>query len=172
MNNSKKILIYGYGNPGRQDDGVGVLFAEQLNEWVKNNEIKNIDFDSNYQLNIEDAETISSYDTVFFVDASTKKEINNFEISSIKPNTDVSFTMHAVSPGFILNLCSEISKNCPEAFIIEIRGYEWEFQKSLDKRTQSNLQKTLEFAKNILKEYSIKNEIEQIDIKSFLNIKQ
>ena len=35
----KKILLYGYGNPGRQDDGLGVLLVEELEKWSKINQI-------------------------------------------------------------------------------------------------------------------------------------
>ena len=51
----RKILVYGYGNPGRQDDGLGVALVEELEQWVATEKIPGLDFDSNYQLNAEDA---------------------------------------------------------------------------------------------------------------------
>ena len=60
----KKVLIYGYGNPGRQDDALGILLVEKMELWAKENGLGFIDFDSNYQLNIEDAMAISEYDIV------------------------------------------------------------------------------------------------------------
>jgi hydrogenase maturation protease len=154
MNNLPKILFYGYGNPGRQDDGVGISFTEQLSDWVKLKDFQNIDFDSNYQLNIEDAENISSYDIVIFVDASQEKDISDFDISLVKPNSEVNFTMHAVSPSFILNLCSEIKKQPPQSLLLQIKGYKWEFQKPLSKNANLNLQKAIIFIKNKLEKYS------------------
>ncbi|NJN27298.1 MAG: hypothetical protein HC819_15640 [Cyclobacteriaceae bacterium] len=44
----KKVLIYGYGNPGRQDDAVGVMCAQELEKWATDLRFKFIDFDSNY----------------------------------------------------------------------------------------------------------------------------
>ena len=35
----KKILIYGYGNPGRQDDGLGTMLVERLEQRVLANQI-------------------------------------------------------------------------------------------------------------------------------------
>ena len=29
-----RILIYGYGNPGRQDDGLGIRLSEELENWA------------------------------------------------------------------------------------------------------------------------------------------
>jgi Ni,Fe-hydrogenase maturation factor len=29
-----KILVYGFGNPGRQDDGLGIFFVNEFEKWV------------------------------------------------------------------------------------------------------------------------------------------
>ncbi len=34
-----QILVYGYGNPGRQDDGLGVELVRRLEEWAVENEV-------------------------------------------------------------------------------------------------------------------------------------
>ncbi|MCK4515905.1 MAG: hypothetical protein KAU31_11640, partial [Spirochaetaceae bacterium] len=70
-----KILIYGIGNPGRQDDGLGALLVEEIQRAaIPGASIPGTDhelsFDANYQLNIEDAEAISRHDIVVFADAS------------------------------------------------------------------------------------------------------
>jgi len=64
-----QILIYGFGNPGREDDGLGIELARRLEDWSKKSGLPGITFDSNYQLNIEDAEVISEKDLVIFADA-------------------------------------------------------------------------------------------------------
>ena len=63
-----KILIYGYGNPGRQDDGLGNAFTNRIQEWVAIEGLHDFHFDSNYQLNIEDAEAIAGNRFYRFVD--------------------------------------------------------------------------------------------------------
>lgn len=171
MNKLPKILFYGYGNPGRQDDGVGVAFTEQISEWVKMKAWHNIDFDSNYQLNIEDADNISPYDLVIFADATQKKNISDFDIDLVKPNSEVNFTMHAVSPGFILNLCSEMKKQLPQTFLLQIKGYEWEFQQSISENAKANLQKALKFIKTILSDFLVKYKYGTVNFKTFLNQK-
>jgi Ni,Fe-hydrogenase maturation factor len=52
----KKVLIYGYGNPGRRDDGLGIKMSELIAHWSEAHHLEQIEVDSNYQLNIEDAE--------------------------------------------------------------------------------------------------------------------
>ena len=155
-----KILFYGYGNPGRQDDALGILFCDHLEKWVRENKIKEICFDSNYQLNIEDADTIAGYDLVFFVDASMES-VKEFTISEIEQsNAQVEFTMHAISPGVVLNLCSQIYSNrVPMCVLIHIKGFEWDldFEKGLSKKAKNNLKLVLGFIKNemsLVKQYS------------------
>jgi len=76
----KKILVYGYGNPGRQDDALGVRLAENIEQWVQDDHIENVEVDYNYQLNIEDSDRVSKSDIVIFADASIE-EIDDFIFS-------------------------------------------------------------------------------------------
>src|ERR1035438_7128927 len=102
------ILVYGYGNPGRQDDALGVRLAENIEQWVMDEHIQNVEVDCNYQLNIEDADRVSKADIVIFADASIE-EIDDFIFSQVNPdNSTIEFTMHAVSPAFVLDLCRKL----------------------------------------------------------------
>ncbi|MBN2683052.1 MAG: hydrogenase maturation protease [Bacteroidales bacterium] len=146
-----KILVYGYGNPGRMDDGLGNAVIEQLEEWAENEGITNIDFDSNYQLNIEDADTISPYETVIFVDAS-EEPIEGFILTEVdSSDAKIEFTMHAVSTSYILDLCKKMYKKAPKTYLLHIKGYEWEFAEELSEQAKENLKNALDFLKNILK---------------------
>ena len=147
MTEDKSILIYGYGNPGRQDDGIGNEFVEIIEKWIAENGIKNVYTDSNYQLNIEDADTISSKDIVVFVDA-TIEEIDDFYIDRVNPSdAKVEFTMHAVSSAFVVNLCNEIYGKFPECYLIHIKGYEWDFAEGLTDKAKENMLKAVEYVK-------------------------
>jgi hydrogenase maturation protease len=146
----KKILIYGYGNPGRQDDGLANELVELVQSWAQLQGLENIDCDSNYQLNIEDGETISHYDIVIFADASIEA-IEDFYWSKIDPSdSKVEFSMHAVSPAYVLDLCQKIYKQFPEAFLLHIKGYEWEFMGEITTQARLNLEKAFDFLKNYL----------------------
>jgi hydrogenase maturation protease len=144
-----QILIYGYGNPGRQDDGLGNHFVEMAKEWAAEQGLKNIMFDSNYQLNIEDAAEITGKDIVIFVDASLE-EIDDFVLDEITPDAKVEFSMHAVSASYVVHLCKEIYPECPAAWLLHIKGYEWEFREGLTEQALDNCQKAFEYLKPIL----------------------
>jgi len=47
-----EILIYGYGNSGRQDDGLGNEFIKRMEKWVRSEELT-----EDSRLNLEKALT-------------------------------------------------------------------------------------------------------------------
>lgn len=144
-----KILLYGYGNPGRQDDGLGNAFIDKIEDWTKENKIENIDLDSNYQLNIEDADAISNYDIAIFIDASVE-EIDDFCVTKVSEESEITFTTHAASPGYIYDLCKQIYKTAPPTYLVHIKGYEWAFREGLTEKAIENLNLALEYMKPLL----------------------
>lgn len=139
MSAGKKILLYGYGNPGRQDDGLGDALVQRVSEWILSQGIDGVDCDSNFQLQVEDAATIKQYDEVFFVDASMDEQVESFSITPLEADGQTSFTMHSVSPGFILFLCEKLFESCPKAWLVQIRGYSWEMEEELSPGARHNL---------------------------------
>ncbi len=136
---AKRLLIYGYGNPGRQDDGLGNAVVEKLGKWIEENGIEDVDIDSNYQLNIEDADTIKDYKTVIFVDA-TIEDIDNFKMTRVEASdASIEFTMHAVSPSFVLDLCKKLYNKTPDTYLLHIKGYEWDFAEGLSTWAERNM---------------------------------
>jgi hydrogenase maturation protease len=151
-----KILIYGYGNPGREDDGLGIELTKRLEKWSRQSGLEGIEFDTNYQLNIEDAETISTKDIVVFIDASTE-EIEDFILTEVTGEKDVSFTTHAASPGYIVKLCSDLFGKSPQVYLLHIKGYQWEFREGFSEKAEINLQKASNFMKDYLVNLRNKN---------------
>jgi hydrogenase maturation protease len=146
-----KILVYGYGNPGRQDDGLGAALVEQLDAWLAIHPELNVTTDCNYQLNIEDVAAIAGSDLVIFVDATLDEEVVNFRFETVKPSdARVEFTMHAVSPSFVLDLCGKILGTRPQAYLLQIRGYTWDFEERISDMAQQNLQAALDYLKHYL----------------------
>lgn len=146
---SFQILVYGYGNPGREDDGLGIELVRRLEEWAKEIEFPEIAFDSNYQLNIEDAETIAERDMVIFADASTE-EIDDFIFTEVGAENNVTFTTHAASPGYIVKLCTDLFGKYPEVYLLHIKGYQWDFNEGLSEKAKDNLEKALAFIEDYL----------------------
>jgi len=129
-----KLLVYGYGNPARMDDGLGIAFAERIEE--KN--YPNIKTDSNYQLNAEDALQIADHDIVIFADASLTAP-EPYKCNILKPSDTIKFTTHAMSGDSVLALCNELYNKSPYTFLLELKGYEWDIGETLSQHAKQNL---------------------------------
>lgn len=144
----KKILIYGFGNPGRNDDGLGNFLVESLEKDCEYNLV----FDTNYQINAEDSLLISQFDIVFFVDAS-ENEIESFKFSEVSPDLNIAFSTHAMTLGSVLSLCNELYSKFPQVYLLEIKGYDWDIGEHISKNALHNLEKAKEFLKKKIASY-------------------
>jgi hydrogenase maturation protease len=135
-------LIYGIGNGGRQDDGLGWAFIDRL-EQIRPR--PHACLRRTYQLSLEDADLISRYTRVLFVDATKDPAVESFSLSRPEPKLDFSFTSHAISVPSILATTQQCFEHVPDAYLLAIRGYEWELQQGLTSPAQHNLSQSLEF---------------------------
>lgn len=92
-----RVLVLGYGNPGREDDGLGAAAAAEIERmgW------SNVTVCDNYQLGIEDVVDIAAADVVWFIDAS-RNGLEPYSIHKLDPMMDITFTSHIVSPETLL----------------------------------------------------------------------
>lgn len=147
-----KTLFYGYGNPGRQDDGLGVALAKRL----ENAGIDGFEYAVNYQLNIEDAYEITRYDAVIFADASVEAG-EPFEFKRVLSSRDIAFTTHAMPASSVLALCEELFSKAPAAYILAIRGYEWDTVEALSMNAAANLEKAFDFMVSLTAQSSLES---------------
>lgn len=145
---AKNILVYGYGNPGREDDGLGPLFIDRLEKSGCPLEPR-MELHSSYQLNIEDALLVSGKDLAIFVDAS-REDIENFSFREIHASSRMSFFTHGLAAGDVLGLAHRLYNRRPAAYLLGIKGYSWEPVESLTPGARENLQKALSFLRNEL----------------------
>lgn len=135
-----RLFVYGFGNPGRQDDGLGPAIIDKL----ESDKVEGIIIDSNYQMNIEDAYNISQCDSVIFVDASIDAE-EPFSFYKIEPSAEITFTTHTMSPESVLALCKELYDKDMDAYVMAIKGYEWDFIEGFSSKAVSNFDKAYLF---------------------------
>jgi hydrogenase maturation protease len=133
-----RILVLGYGNPGRQDDGLGPAVAAEIGllGWP------NIKTQDNYQLNIEDVIDVAEHDIVWFVDAS-KTGTLPYTVQDLSAVSTLDFTSHFVRPEFILAIAEQYFGRQPRAYLLAIRGYEFEFVEELTDGARDNLRAAL-----------------------------
>ena len=129
-----RILVLGYGNPGRQDDGLGPAAAAEIEKlaWP------GVSVQDNYQLVIEDSADIAEHDVVWFVDAA-RCGAEPYEIRKLGAAHDIAFTSHWLKPETLLAITERYYDTTPEAYLLGIRGYEFEFLEGLTDRARCNL---------------------------------
>ena len=142
----KGILILGYGNPGRQDDGLGPALTETVECWG----LPDVAAEVSYQLNIEDAAVLADYEKVLFVDAS-RNGPEPYSFGEVKPASTVTFTTHSVPPESVLAICDDHFGPPPPAWALGIRGYEFGFGEELTPRARANLDKAIAFVQSLLR---------------------
>ena len=139
-------LIIGYGNVDRQDDGVGwhVLknIAGRLDHAVPDDpgasieiETPLVDLQFILQIYPELAETISHYKRVCFVDAHTSDIPEEISWVDLSPEYEKSPLTHHMSPRTVLSICATIYGVIPEAILVSVRGFHFQFERDLSVKT-------------------------------------
>ena len=115
---------------------MGPAFAEQIQAL----ELPGVSVESNYQLNIEDAELISKFELVVLADASVDaSEPFDFMPMHSKPPV-VGFSSHSITAESLLGLAEELFNAAPQAYAMAIRGYEFNaFGEVLSEAATGNL---------------------------------
>jgi hydrogenase maturation protease len=147
-----RILVYGYGNPGRLDDGLGPAAADALAA----EGLPDVTVDANYQLSVEDAAAVAAHDVVVFVDADTSGP-EPFWFDRLQPRRETSFSTHSVSPQAVLALAEDLLGGRAEGYVMGIRGYEFNgFGEGLSARAATNLAAAIAFLREALEERRFK----------------
>ena len=133
---NRSILLIGYGNPARGDDGLGPALAELF----ERSDLPGLTVDADYQLTVEDAAEAARHDVVVFVDASLNGP-EPFWIKRLEPAAGgVGFSSHGVQPEAVLALARELFGAQPEAYLVGIRGYDFRmFRSALTPKARQNL---------------------------------
>jgi hydrogenase maturation protease len=146
MMNMDKVLIFGYGNFDRQDDGVAwhVLAAVSRRlgcavppspdeEFPLTGESP--DFRFELQLTPELAETVAQYDRVCFVDAHTGALPNDVNVEELTGEYQSSPFTHHITASTVLSFAATLYGARPAAILVSVRGYEFGFERALSPST-------------------------------------
>jgi hydrogenase maturation protease len=141
-----RVLIVGFGNPDRQDDGVGWQVVQRLAERLGRTAIETIDGDAcaaepspvlmcTLQLVPEMAETLRCFERVCFVDAHTGAYADDLRFEPLHPDFQTSPFTHHLTPESLLQLALSLHGRAPEAVVCSVRGYEFGFGHTLSEPT-------------------------------------
>ena len=133
---TKDVLLIGFGNPGRLDDGLGPALARAVEEL----DLPGLTVEADYQLTVEDAAQAAEHGAVVFADADVSGP-EPFWVRRIYPGSShLSFSSHSVEPRAVLSLAKELFNAEPEGYVLGIRGYAFnEFGETLSEKARANL---------------------------------
>lgn len=142
MTMEKRILVLGYGNPGRCDDGLGPALAAR----VEALNIPGVRVESAHQLNVEDASTVAEYDVVVFLDACLCAPPPYF-MRALEPRTGtMEFTTHSLAPEGVMGLVQDVLKADTKGYALAVRGYDFHtFGDEISPEAADNLEAALTF---------------------------
>jgi hydrogenase maturation protease len=142
----QRVLIIGFGNPGRADDGLGPALAARVEAWAP----AGVEVESDYQLAIEHAQQVAGHDLVIFADADASAEAP-FRLRRVRPEPAPSFTSHAVSPGAVLALAESCFGRAPEAWLLGLPAADLQsFREGLTEEGQQSLAAAEAFLRDLL----------------------
>jgi hydrogenase maturation protease len=134
-------ILFGIGNSGRSDDGLGWAFLDRIQQ---DTEFPG-QIEYRYQLQIEDAELISRADHVVFVDSYQGELSGGFQWKPCEASADAAFTSHVLPPGVVMCLCQELYGKTPRADLLLIQGASWGLQAGMSPEAEARLDHALQF---------------------------
>jgi hydrogenase maturation protease len=131
------VLILGYGNPLRGDDGVGWHAAELLLE-------RSVELDAEvtscHQLMPELAEPVSRAERVIFIDARIGQPPGRVEVSEVAVRASEYPTFsHHLDPATLVALAQGLFGRAPQAWILTVTGESFAHTDRLSASVRSSL---------------------------------
>ena len=138
------LLVIGYGNTLRNDDGVGPRVAEA----VEALSLPGVTTLICQQLSPEHAEVVSKARVVVFVDAAVDapKEV---QLRPLEPNESSQLMAHAADPRTMLALARDVYGHAPEAWWMTIPVVKLGFGEDLSLEAQRGFKQAVEKIKKL-----------------------
>lgn len=146
-----QLLVFGYGNPLREDDGIGPAITEQLRDTLRN---PSIQYEIAHQPLPEHAELFASSSSLLLIDCQEGPDIGGITIRSVDRDAPKSATPHQVGLDAILAMSRTLYDHQPATTLLTIEsnrlGYSdrlssvmWENFKPILLRTEQHIRQIL-----------------------------
>jgi len=146
-----RLLVLGYGNVDRRDDGVAMHVVNALRERLGQPpidphetdglEVRGGELDTGfvYQLTPELAEIAAGYDHVVFVDAHISRHEDLIRQVPVVAEARPTIVSHQLSPGTVLAVAHELYGGQATGTLISIRGHDFDFGTELSPDTAAGV---------------------------------
>lgn len=147
-----KLLLFGYGNPGRGDDALGPNLVDRISLL----EFSHVECQSDMQLQIEHVTDLTECTQALFIDADLSCK-EPFVYSKVTAEKDDNYTTHAMAPSSLLHVYQEVyGFAAPPTFLLRIRGYNFELGAPLSIKAATNLEIAVELVSRLCRMGNLK----------------
>ncbi|MCR4433105.1 MAG: hydrogenase maturation protease [Caldiserica bacterium] len=137
-----------YGNPYRQDDGIGHYVVQKAEISAQKLFLQ--------ELSLDLLEELALCDYAVFVDAALEGE--EVRVREIFPENKPSFLSHHLLPEQFLFWLEELYHRRPRAFLLSLRGYNFDFGEGLSPEALASAEKGIKILENLIKEVQEREE--------------
>lgn len=138
-------LVLAVGNPSRGDDALGPALLDRLREAGvdRGGEVELL---TDFQLQVEHALDLQDRRAVLFVDAALTGATVGATVAPIVADARIPPASHALRPGAVLRVASEIAGRAPPAWQLAIEGRSFGLGEGLSAAAERHLEAAVELA--------------------------
>jgi hydrogenase maturation protease len=141
------VLIVGYGNITREDDGAGLRLAEE----IERRKLPGVEVRAAQQMHLELLEDAAAFDRILLLDA-TRKEMP-LEIRPVTENAGASLpSSHTLDPSVLMGLWRSLYGEKLSLYVLAIPGERFDFGVEMSPRAAANVEKGRELVLRFIKE--------------------
>jgi hydrogenase maturation protease len=115
-----RILLIGYGNPGRGDDGLGPALAEAVSAL----DLPGLTVEIDYQLTVDHAALIAAHDLVIFADAAMGLDVP-YRLTPVAGGPPQGLGSHQVTPEAALHLAGLLYGKDVPGWVLALSGQDF-----------------------------------------------
>lgn len=131
-----RVLILGYGNPLRSDDGLGWHAAVQL---FRTNAIPGVEILPCRQLTPDLAEVVSKAETILFLDCCHESQAGEFRCEEVRAVEGNPAFTHHLSPGSLLAMARDLYGAFPRGWLLTVGGRSFEVGEAMSPEAEAAL---------------------------------
>jgi len=149
-----RVLVLGYGNPSRQDDGAGHVLA-----WLVARAIRKYGDEAvlwrGHQLLPEAVLEAEDIDVAVFCDASLLSYDEGYALEKVEPSKSGAdgLNIHTFGPGSVLAFAAEIPGRVPDGLMLSVSGDSFDFSDRLTPTCKERVRKACRSFGEFWKEY-------------------
>lgn len=150
------IVVFAVGNPSRGDDAIGPECCGRLEQWLANEGLaEQFELIEDFQLQIEHALDLQGRQLVLFIDAGARTP-GPFTFQRIAAASGAACTTHELPPEAVLQVYVQTEGEAPPAaFVLCIRGEDFELGEPLSPVAESNLRLAFELLTRLCRKRSL-----------------